>query len=55
MSRLFSPLKIRSIELKNQIVVSPMYRYSSINGIPTDWHLGHLGSRAAGGSGKLYD
>lgn len=53
MSKLFSPLKIRSVEIKNRIVVSPMCQYSSINGVPTDWHLVHLGSRAVGGAGLI--
>lgn len=53
MSKLFSPLKIRSIELKNRIAVSPMCQYSSFNGFPTDWHLVHLGSRAVGGAGLI--
>jgi 2,4-dienoyl-CoA reductase-like NADH-dependent reductase (Old Yellow Enzyme family) len=53
MSHLFSSLKIRNIELKNRIAVSPMCQYSSINGFPTDWHFVHLGSRAAGGSGLI--
>ena len=50
MSRLFSPLKIRDIEFKNRIFVSPMCQYSSDSGMPTDWHLVHLGSRAVGGA-----
>ncbi len=50
MSMLFSSLKIRGIELKNRIVVSPMCQYSSINGMPGDWHFVHLGSRAVGGA-----
>lgn len=50
MANLFSPLKIRSIELKNRIVVSPMCQYSSENGFANDWHLVHLGSRAVGGA-----
>ena len=50
MSKLFSPLKIRGIKLKNRIVVSPMCQYSSKDGMPSDWHLVHLGSRAAGGA-----
>jgi 2,4-dienoyl-CoA reductase-like NADH-dependent reductase (Old Yellow Enzyme family) len=50
MSTLFSPLKIRYIELKNRITVSPMCQYSSVDGMPTDWHLIHLGSRAVGGA-----
>jgi 2,4-dienoyl-CoA reductase-like NADH-dependent reductase (Old Yellow Enzyme family) len=50
MSKLFSPLKIRDIELKNRIAVSPMCQYSSEDGVQTDWHLVHLGSRAVGGA-----
>jgi 2,4-dienoyl-CoA reductase-like NADH-dependent reductase (Old Yellow Enzyme family) len=53
MSHLFSSLKIRNIELKNRIAVSPMCQYSSINGVPTDWHFVHLGSRAVGGAGLI--
>jgi 2,4-dienoyl-CoA reductase-like NADH-dependent reductase (Old Yellow Enzyme family) len=53
MSKLFSPLRIRNIELKNRIAVSPMCQYSSKDGIPTDWHLVHLGSRAVGGAGLI--
>ena len=53
MSKLFSPLKIREIEFKNRIFVSPMCQYSSCDGIPNDWHLVHLGSRAVGGSGLI--
>ncbi|MHB2026130.1 MAG: NADH:flavin oxidoreductase/NADH oxidase [Elusimicrobiota bacterium] len=49
-SRLFSPLKIRDVEFKNRIFVSPMCQYSSQDGLPTDWHLVHLGSRAVGGA-----
>jgi 2,4-dienoyl-CoA reductase-like NADH-dependent reductase (Old Yellow Enzyme family) len=54
MNKLFSPLKIRDIELKNRIAVSPMCQYSSINGFPTDWHFVHLGSRAVGGAGLIF-
>lgn len=50
MSELFSPFKIRDIEFKNRVFVSPMCQYSSDNGVPTDWHLVHLGSRAVGGA-----
>jgi 2,4-dienoyl-CoA reductase-like NADH-dependent reductase (Old Yellow Enzyme family) len=53
MKALFSPLKIKSTELKNRITVSPMCQYSSVNGVPTDWHLVHLGSRAVGGAGLI--
>jgi len=54
MSKLFSPIKIRGIELKNRIAVSPMCQYSSVNGLPNDWHLVHLGSRAVGGVGLIF-
>jgi 2,4-dienoyl-CoA reductase-like NADH-dependent reductase (Old Yellow Enzyme family) len=53
MALLFKPLKIKSIELKNRIVVSPMCQYSSTDGFSTDWHLVHLGSRAVGGAGLV--
>jgi 2,4-dienoyl-CoA reductase-like NADH-dependent reductase (Old Yellow Enzyme family) len=53
MSVLFSPLTIRSLELKNRVVVSPMCQYSSEDGFSTDWHLVHLGSRAVGGAGLI--
>ena len=50
MSKLFAPFKLGSIEFKNRIFVSPMCQYSSRDGLPTDWHLVHLGSRAVGGA-----
>ncbi|MBS1689225.1 MAG: NADPH dehydrogenase NamA [Bacteroidetes bacterium] len=50
MVHLFQPLKIRDIELKNRIVVSPMCQYSSEDGFANDWHFVHLGSRAVGGA-----
>jgi 2,4-dienoyl-CoA reductase-like NADH-dependent reductase (Old Yellow Enzyme family) len=48
--KLFTPLKIREIELKNRIVVSPMCEYSAKDGHPQAWHMVHLGSRAVGGA-----
>lgn len=53
MAHLFTPLTIRSIELKNRIVVSPMCQYSSTDGFANDWHLVHLGSRAVGGAALI--
>ncbi len=50
MPLLFSPLKLRGIEFKNRVFVSPMCQYSSRDGLPTDWHFVHLGSRAVGGA-----
>jgi 2,4-dienoyl-CoA reductase-like NADH-dependent reductase (Old Yellow Enzyme family) len=46
MSKLFEKYKLRGVEFRNRIWVSPMCQYSSENGMPTDWHLVHLGSRA---------
>jgi 2,4-dienoyl-CoA reductase-like NADH-dependent reductase (Old Yellow Enzyme family) len=52
-SKLFSPLQIKSITLKNRIVISPMCQYSATDGFANDWHLVHLGSRASGGAGLI--
>lgn len=53
MSRLFSPLKIRNLVLKNRIVMSPMCQYSAVDGFANDWHLVHYGSRAIGGAAVI--
>jgi 2,4-dienoyl-CoA reductase-like NADH-dependent reductase (Old Yellow Enzyme family) len=50
MSHLFSPFTLRDLTFKNRIFVSPMCQYSSDDGLPTDWHLVHLGARAVGGA-----
>lgn len=49
-SSLFSLLQIKSIILKNRIVISPMCQYSAEEGFANDWHLVHLGARAIGGA-----
>jgi len=51
---LFSSIRLREVELKNRIVVSPMCEYSAFDGHPQTWHLVHLGSRAVGGSGLVF-
>ena len=53
MPKLFSPLKLKDIVFKNRIFVSPMCQYSCENGMPNDWHLVHLGTRAVGGAGLV--
>lgn len=53
MALLFEPLKIKSIQLKNRIVVSPMCQYSSNDGFANEWHLMHLGTRAVGGAALI--
>ncbi|HEY9533215.1 MAG TPA: oxidoreductase, partial [Mucilaginibacter sp.] len=50
MAHLFSSLKIKDIQFKNRIMVSPMCQYSSEDGFADNWHLVHLGSRAVGGA-----
>lgn len=53
MSRLFEPFTLRGVTLRNRIGVSPMCQYSSTQGLASDWHLVHLGSRAVGGAGLV--
>lgn len=52
---LFRPFVLRSLEIRNRIWVSPMCQYSATHedGMPTDWHLLHLGSFARGGAGLV--
>jgi len=52
-NKLFSPLKLREVIFRNRIFVSPMCMYSAVEGVPNDWHLVHLGSRAVGGAGLV--
>jgi anthraniloyl-CoA monooxygenase len=50
---MFTPFRLRSVELPNRVVVSPMDMYSAVEGTPGDFHLVHLGARALGGAGLL--
>ncbi len=50
---LFNPLRIRGVNLRHRVAMSPMCQYSSQEGLANDWHLVHLGSRAAGGVGLV--
>jgi anthraniloyl-CoA monooxygenase len=50
MAVLFTPLQLRELTFRNRIFVSPMCQYSCSEGLATDWHLVHLGSRAVGGA-----
>lgn len=52
-TRLFSPLKVGSLELKNRIVIAPMCQYSAQDGQMTDWHMIHLGHLALSGAAIL--
>jgi 2,4-dienoyl-CoA reductase-like NADH-dependent reductase (Old Yellow Enzyme family) len=50
---LFASFELRQVRFRNRIFVSPMCQYSAVEGRATDWHLVHLGSRAAGGAGLV--
>ncbi len=51
---MFTPLRLRGLTLPNRVVVSPMCMYSAEEGVPNDFHLVHLGSRAIGGAGLVF-
>ncbi|NBE56412.1 bifunctional salicylyl-CoA 5-hydroxylase/oxidoreductase [Streptomyces boluensis] len=50
---MFTPFRLRELELRNRVVVSPMDMYSAEDGMPGDFHLVHLGARALGGAGLV--
>ena len=52
---MFDPLELRGVTARNRLWVSPMCQYSvfGLDGVPTDWHLMHLGQFAAGGAGLV--
>jgi anthraniloyl-CoA monooxygenase len=50
----FLPLQIAGLQIPNRVVVSPMCQYSATDGVPDEWHLVHLGSRAVGGAGLVF-
>ena len=50
---LFTPLAIKSVTLKNRVVVAPMHQYSALAGHATDWHLVNAGRYAQGGAGLV--
>ena len=55
MVKLFSPIKLRELDVRNRIFIAPMCQYSceGRDGVPTDWHSVHYGSRAVGGAGLI--
>ena len=52
--RLFQPLTLRGVTLRNRTVISPMCQYSAHDGHMDDWHLVHLGRFAIGGAGIVF-
>jgi anthraniloyl-CoA monooxygenase len=51
---MFRPFRLREVSLRNRVVVSPMDMYSAVDGLPSDFHLVHLGARALGGAGLIF-
>lgn len=51
---MFTPFRLREMEVVNRVVVSPMAQYSAVDGVPNDWHFVHYSSRAIGGAGLLF-
>jgi anthraniloyl-CoA monooxygenase len=51
---MFTPFALRSVQLNNRIVVSPMAMYSAEDGLVNDFHLVHLGARALGGASLIF-
>jgi anthraniloyl-CoA monooxygenase len=51
---MLQPFRLRGMNLANRVVVSPMDQYSAVEGLPTDWHMVHYGSRAIGGAGLMF-
>src|SRR5260221_5977569 len=51
---MFVPFRVRGVELKNRVVVSPMAQYRALDGLPTDWHFVHYAERAKGGAGLVF-
>ena len=52
--KLFEPATFRSVTARNRIVVAPMCQYSATDGLGSDWHVQHLGSKAVGGAGIVF-
>ena len=51
---MFVPFRVRGVELKNRVVVSPMAQYRAVDGMPNDWHFVHYAERAKGGAGLVF-
>ncbi len=51
---MFTPYRVRSLTLKNRIIVSPMAQYKAVDGVAGDYHLVHLGARAIGGAAMVF-
>src|SRR3954451_15221060 len=54
MTQLFTPIRLRELDIRNRVWVAPMCQYSAEDGLPDSWHLVHLGSFARGGAGLVF-
>lgn len=54
MTHLFTPFRLRGVTARNRVVIAPMWQYKGVQGMPTDWHLMHLGRFADGGAGIVF-
>lgn len=52
---LFDPITLRGLEIRNRVWIPPMCQYmvEAQDGVPTPWHLVHLGGLARGGAGAV--
>ncbi len=53
-AELFTPIELKSVRLKNRVVISPMCQYSAHEGVAHDWHFVHLGRFAIGGASAVF-
>ena len=53
MAKIYDPITIKDLTIKNRIGMSPMCQYSAVNGFANDWHFVHYGTRAVGGTGLI--
>ena len=53
-AKLFTPITLGGIELRNRIIVAPMCQYSAANGNASDWHLMHIGQFSVSGVGLIF-
>jgi 2,4-dienoyl-CoA reductase-like NADH-dependent reductase (Old Yellow Enzyme family) len=50
---LFTPFTLRGTTFRNRVWLAPMCQYSAVDGVPDEWHLVHLATRAVGGFGLV--
>lgn len=53
MSKLFTPFRLKDVELRNRLAIPPMCQYSAVDGVPNQWHSAHYAELARGGAGLV--